>query len=266
MAHKFLLAIILVFSPCQIVNMPLLQIVVRTLYVFILPSLLPPPSPPPPHTHTPTHTPPNPMQQDDEVSDILTRAMTGEIAVGSYQPLPSIGKDSSRVSTTPIPARSGRGGVIQRSVVTSGQPVSKKVRQAYHPEQADQPKKVDRLEQADHLERAEQHERPDHLEQAEQHERADRHGQAHRHKQADRPEKKDAIEVEDIVHAAKRTEEKWLLVEKEAKEEAGVQSHEDVLELEEESEKASYSAVEVVTRREKNKLRDLLSAIESYDR
>ena len=55
--------------------------------------------------------------------DILDKAMRGEIAIGSYTPLPSV-KDhvhtKKKLSTIPVPAHRGRGGVVQRTEVGEG--------------------------------------------------------------------------------------------------------------------------------------------------
>ena len=154
----------------------------------------------------------NTGKQDDEVGDILTRAMTGEIAVGSYHPLPSLPvKESSRISTIPIPSRSGRGGVIQRAEVTPRRPISSgKAKVDDHPQE---------------------------------------HG-----------------DIFDIGESTNEMENKELVSEKLSKKKAALPSDEDVMESEKEVEAVSHYSVEVVPRRENSKLRELLRAIESYDR
>ena len=151
-------------------------------------------------------------KQDDEVGDILTRAMTGEIAVGSYHPLPSLpAKESSRISTTPIPARSGRGGVIQSAEVTRRRPISSGKT------------KVDNQLQE--------------------------HG-----------------DIFDVGESTSETENKEVISENLLKKKAALPSDEDVMMPGKEVEAVSHYSEEVVPRRENSKLRELLRAIESYDR
>lgn len=57
--------------------------------------------------------------------------MKGEIAVGSYGPLPHIAKDitkTNKMSTTPVPARHGRGGVVQNTAAVEERPFSLSVK------------------------------------------------------------------------------------------------------------------------------------------
>ena len=76
--------------------------------------------------------------QDDEVRDRLQKAMRGEIAVGSYSPLPTR-TQRNKMSTSPasvrrgqramiqtgeVVARRGQGGVVQRRNVESERPIS----------------------------------------------------------------------------------------------------------------------------------------------
>ena len=49
--------------------------------------------------------------------------MNGEIAVGSYSPL-SAYTQRNKVSTEPVPARHGRGGIVQRAEVEGERPIS----------------------------------------------------------------------------------------------------------------------------------------------
>lgn len=55
--------------------------------------------------------------------DRLQKAMRGEIAVGSYGPLPAY-TQRNKISASPVPVRHGHGGVVQRSEVESERPIS----------------------------------------------------------------------------------------------------------------------------------------------